>query len=153
MLASIDSSGAPILRRLYDHPFFDRFATRRSRMLPVTLYLLTLLAFPAVAIVTGSYPLTLLILVPYTLASILLDGAVRGITELPARELDEREAQFKSDAHKHAYWSAALVALVLGLTAGGLRDDQGPLAAALIVSAVGFITSAPALFLALQLPD
>lgn len=153
MIGSVGRSQTRVLIELYEHPCFDRLSTRPRRLGAASLYIGSLLAFPLVAVLTGSYPLTLLILAPYTLAAVLLDGSVRGVTELPTIALDERQSRLRASAFNDAYWFAGLLMLTAGFAAGRLGGVDSALAGGLVLFAIGMLLGAPALLLAWRLPD
>lgn len=138
---------------IYAHPFFDRLQTRGRRRLIAVAYLTVLGLTVLLAAATGHYVAVLAMLAPFTAAAVLLDGCVRGVTELGRAQLDERQRALRGWGFARSYRTGALFGLVGGFAAASLMDGDKALLGGVVVLVLGLVMGLPALTLAWHLPD
>jgi hypothetical protein len=141
------------LRKTMNDPQFDWARPQRMRRRMVMLFLALVIVQPILLVATGS-PLSLvLVLLPFIFVMGTLNVSIRGMTELRARDLDEREDRVRNTVYARLYWAGVF----LGMAAAYLMSRLGSgddLAFAGVGLSVFFIAIAlPTLWLAWSLPD
>lgn len=141
------------LRKTMNDPQFDWARPQRMRRRMVMLFLALVIVQPILLVATGS-PLSLvLVLLPFIFVMGTLNASIRGMTELRARDLDEREDRVRNTVYARLYWAGVF----LGMAAAYLMSRLGSgddLAFAGVGLSVFFIAIAlPTLWLAWSLPD
>lgn len=141
------------LAAIYAHPFFDRLQTRGRRRLIAIAYLAVLGLTVMLAAATRHYGVVLAMLLPYTVSALLLDGSVRGVTELRRSQLDERQQSLRGAGFAGSYRSGVLLGLAGGFALASLLNAERALLGAVVVLVLGLLMGLPALTLAWSLPD
>ena len=141
------------LRKTMNDPQFDWVRPQRMRRRMVTLFLALVIAQPILLVAMGS-PLSLvLILLPFIFVMGSLNASIRGMTELRARDLDEREDKVRNTVYARLYWPG----LALGMIAAFMMSTMQQGGSLLLVGSglsVFFVAIAlPTLWLAWSLPD
>jgi len=139
-------------QQFYEHPRLDRFRTPAWRKTLALLFVSSALLAPVITGLTGDYWPSLVTIIPLTIFGFLLDAAVRGISELPAAQLDEHQRSIRHAAFHDAYWPAVLVTLAGGIAVGVRLDVDTAMAAALMTVPFALALEFPALVLAWRLP-
>ena len=141
------------LRKTMNDPQFDWARPRRMRRWMVVLFLALVIFQPFLLEVTGSPFSLLLILLPFIFVMGTLNASIRGMTELRARDLDEREDKVRNAAVARLYWPG----IALGMIAAFMMSTMEKGGSLLLVGAglsVFFVAIAlPTLWLAWSLPD
>jgi len=137
---------------LFESSFFDRLQTQGARRTVVAGFLLVLLTFPVVAWIAGSAWWLLLMVVPFTISAVLLDGSVRGLTEIPTAELDERQRILRDRTYRTAYFVGIVTALAGAFWVGTLASTDSILAGGILAFLGGLLGGLPAMLLAWSMP-
>ena len=141
------------LRQTFDHPMVERFQKSKTRRILVLLmcawYLIVNVmacSFPGAIWVWG-----LLFLAFFPLAS-AINMSVRGVTEIPFKDLDDRQANLKSRAYMNAYWLGICLAIIFGFAVAtvGFADLH---ILPFLAGGAGLLVGLPAMLLAWKLPD
>ncbi len=138
---------------IYAHPFFDRLQTRGRRRLVAVAYLAVLGLTVVLGAATRHYAAVLAMLVPFAVVAALLDGSVRGVTELGRAQLDERQRALRGWGFARSYRTGALFGLAGGFAVASLLDGDKAMLGAVVVLVLGLVMGLPALGLAWSLPD
>ncbi len=145
------------LKAIMNDPQLDWARSRRMRRALVVTYLALIAALVAVLIWAGEWEpgvagALAMSLIPQIFIMGALNGSIRGLSELSARDLDERERQVRDPVYRRLYHVAALGGLAAGLVASGMDIAFGS-RLAIFYAAYMLIWGAPVLVLAWTLPD
>jgi hypothetical protein len=127
-----------------DDPRFESIRTPRARRLLVAALCGLLAVEAALFLLAGTAPVAaavglVLVLVAFVLCLGALKASTRGIEELPAEALDERQWQLRGEAYARAYrigfglLTLELALVALWLAAGWAAPDRGVLTAAFLL--------------------
>lgn len=141
------------LRKTMNDPQFDWARPRRMRRNFVLLFLALVIVQPIVLVATGSPLSLLLILLPFVFVMGTLNASIRGMTELRARDLDEREDKVRNTAYARLYWPGVLLGMVSAYLMMGFSDGSNLVAAGTGLSIFFVAIALPTLWLAWSLPD
>ncbi len=146
---------AGLMKRTFENPMVERFQKRKTRRMLVVLMLSW---YIVVNFIAFSFPTTiwawgLLFLGFFPLAS-MINMSVRGVTEIPIKALDDRQAHLKSQAYLHAYGFGITLAVVFGyFLAKLIADGLGLHSLPFFAGGAGILIGLPAMLLAWRLPD
>jgi len=144
---------ASFMKRTFDNPMVERFQKTKTRRL---LVLLMCAWYIVINLIAFNFPSAIwawgvMFLGFFPLAS-AINMSVRGITEIPLKALDDRQAQLKSRAYLNAYWVGVCLAVIFGyLVAKVGFGDLHTLP--FFAGGVGMLIGLPAMLLAWRLPD
>lgn len=140
------------LATLFQRPMVERFQTRSRRRLLVVGFLVYLAALAIVPMAFNSGLLAVVLFVGSLPLAGLLNMSVRGVTEIPTRDLDERQVQLRNGGYRDAYWLGVALAFVIGL---GMPPgaEHGLAGIGIIIAAVEIVLGLPAMVLAWRLPN
>ena len=149
-------SGNPFtrpLRETMNDPMFNWARPRFVRRLLVAVFVALLIAMPVLLWATQAALILIAMLVPFVFLMGSLNASVRGLTELRARDLDERENAMRGGVYAMLYWPGVFLAVAGGLAMRSLDVGSGFIVTggglALFFLAMGL----PVLWLAWSLPD
>ena len=141
------------LRKTMNDPQFDWARPQRMRRRVVMLFLALVIAQPILLVATGS-PLSLvLILLPFIFVMGSLNASIRGMTELRARDLDEREDKVRNTAYARLYWAGVFLGMIAAFMMSTLQKDGSLLLVGSGLSVFFVAIGLPTLWLAWSLPD
>ena len=141
------------LRKTMNDPQFDWVRPRRMRRRMVMLFLALVIAQPILLVATGSPFSLLLILLPFILVMGSLNASIRGMTELRARDLDEREDKVRNAAVARLYWPGIALGMVAAFMMSTMEKDGSLLLVGSGLSVFFVAIALPTLWLAWSLPD
>ncbi|WP_369136985.1 hypothetical protein [Modestobacter versicolor] len=127
-----------------DDPRFESLRTTRARRLLAAALCGLLVVEAALFVLVDTAPVAAaigltLVVVAFVLCLGALKASTRGIEELPAEALDERQWQLRGEAYARAYrlgfglLTLELAAVALWLVAGWAAPDTGVLTAAVLL--------------------
>lgn len=148
-----DDSAWGTARELFELPGLDRLQRRVVRRLIVVGYIAVLGLTLLLGRTVGEYWVVLLMLVPFTVATVLLEGSVRGIIELRDGQLDERQRLIRGQTFARSYYTGALAGVAGGFAIANLMDGSKAYMGAAVILVMGLIMGLPTLDLAWNLPD
>jgi hypothetical protein len=141
------------LRKTMNDPQFDWVRPQRMRRRVVILFLALVIAQPILLAATGS-PLSLvLILLPFIFVMGSLNASIRGMTELRARDLDEREDKMRNSVYARLYWPGLVLGMVAAFMMSTMHNGGSLLLVGSGLSAFFVAVGLPTLWLAWSLPD
>ena len=141
------------LRKTMNDPQFDWVRPQRMRRRVVMLFLALVIAQPILLAATGS-PLSLvLILLPFIFVMGSLNASIRGMTELRARDLDEREDKVRNSVYARLYWPGLVLGMVAAFMMSTMHNGGSLLLVGSGLSAFFVAVGLPTLWLAWSLPD
>ena len=141
------------LRKTMNDPQFDWVRPQRMRRRMVVLFLALVIAQPILLEVTGSPFSLLLILLPFILVMGSLNASIRGMTELRARDLDEREDKVRNTVYARLYWPGLALGMVAAFMMSTLENGGSLLPVGSGLSLFFVAIALPTLWLAWSLPD
>lgn len=141
------------MRELMNDPQFDWARSRTRRRQLVGAFAGVAIAMPILCWVLGSVWIIAAMLLPLVLVMGSLNASVRGLTELRARDLDERETRTREPVYTKLYWPGVFVATVAGFFIGNIGSADQLLVPALGLSFFNVAIGLPTLWLAWTLPD
>lgn len=142
--------------RAFDKPVVERLQKRSTRFAIVLWFGMASAATIAAALLAPSqgwlWGGLFLLLFP---AAMMLNMAVRGITEIPINRLDERFAQLRARSYHDAYRIGVAIAFLGGMGLMFLLVQPGSNWSLAAIGGVigGLLMGLPAIILALRLPD
>lgn len=141
------------LRKTMNDPQFDWARPQRMRRRMVMLFLALVIVQPILLVATGS-PLSLvLILLPFIFVMGTLNASIRGMTELRARDLDEREDKVRNTVYARLYWAGVFLGMVAAYLMSRLGSGEDLVFAGVGLSVFFIAIALPTLWLAWSLPD
>jgi uncharacterized BrkB/YihY/UPF0761 family membrane protein len=141
------------LRKTMNNPQLDWVRPRRMRRRMVMLFLALVIAQPILLVATGSPFSLLLILLPFILVMGSLNASIRGMTELRARDLDEREDKVRNTVYARLYWPGLALGMVAAFMMSTLENGGSLLPVGSGLSLFFVAIALPTLWLAWSLPD
>ena len=141
------------LRKTMNDPQFDWARPRRMRRRMVMLFLALVIFQPLLLEVTGSPFSLLLILLPFIFVMGTLNASIRGMTELRARDLDEREDKVRNAAVARLYWPGIALGMIAAFMMSTMEKDGSLLLVGSGLSVFFVAIALPTLWLAWSLPD
>jgi hypothetical protein len=141
------------LRKTMNDPQFDWARPQRMRRRVVMLFLALVIAQPILLAATGSPLILLLILLPIIFVMGTLNASIRGMTELRARDLDEREDKVRNSVYARLYWPGLVLGMVAAFMMSTMHNGGSLLLVGSGLSAFFVAVGLPTLWLAWSLPD
>jgi len=141
------------LRKTMNDPQFDWVRPQRMRRRMVMLFLALVIAQPILLAATGSPLSLLLILLPFIFVMGSLNASIRGMTELRARDLDEREDKVRNTVYARLYWSGLILGMIAAFMMSTMQKDGSLLLVGSGLSVFFVAIGLPTLWLAWSLPD
>ena len=141
------------LRKTMNDPQFDWVRPQRMRRRMVVLFLALVIAQPILLEVTGSPFSLLLILLPFIFVMGTLNASIRGMTELRARDLDEREDKVRNAVVARLYWPGIALGMVSAFMVSTMEKGGSLLLVGAGLSVFFVAIALPTLWLAWSLPD
>jgi hypothetical protein len=141
------------VRKTMNDPQFDWARPQRMRRRVVMLFLALVIAQPILLAATGSPLILLLILLPFIFVMGTLNASIRGMTELRARDLDEREDKVRNSVYARLYWPGLVLGMVAAFMMSTMHNGGSLLLVGSGLSAFFVAVGLPTLWLAWSLPD
>lgn len=141
------------LRKTMNDPQFDWARPQRMRRRVVMLFLALVIAQPILLVATGTPLSLLLILLPFIFVMGTLNASIRGMTELRARDLDEREDKVRNTVYARLYWPGLALGMVSAFMMSTMEEGGSLLLVGAGLSVFFVAIGLPTLWLAWSLPD
>jgi hypothetical protein len=142
----------PLRERMND-PQFDWARTRKRRRQLVSTFVALLIAMPILTWIFDSVVVIFVMLLPFVLVMGSLNAGVRGLSELKAGDLDERENRMREPVYARLYWAGVFVATVAGALIANPAALSGLVLVSLGLSFFNLAMALPTLWLAWTIPD
>ena len=141
------------LRKTMNDPRFDWTRPQRMRR-RLVLCFIGLVVLQPVLLAATAHPLSIVaILLPFIFVMGSLNASIRGMTELRARDLDEREGQVRNSVYARLYWPGLLLGMASAYMMATLGKGSSLILAGSGLSLFFIALALPTLWLAWTLPD